>query len=192
MRQGDEIFHSWYAPESDHGSGPGSTIEATGGFRVYLEDFIRDHEIKSILDYGCGDFIWMRHVDLHGATYLGVDIVSSLIERLGVYPHHDFIVIDPETYNIPCVDLILCKDVLQHLPNNEIRSLIAKMQAKAKYVLFVNDGPKGDEPCNVDIDRGGWRRIDLHGFGVSGRVVFDLVGAPDAKIAFLWSSAKDS
>ena len=34
-----------------------------------------------IIDAGCRDFNWMRTVDLPSIEYIGVDVVSDLIER---------------------------------------------------------------------------------------------------------------
>ena len=194
MRPGDEVFAEWY--RTAHGSGPGSTLETTRRFREFLEEFIYGRKIKTILDYGCGDGRWMSAVALFGATYLGVDIIPEAIAHArdtSSTESRTYEVIDPETYDVPRADLIICKDVLQHLPDSEARSLIARLTAKAKYVLFVNDGPHGDEPVNGACDRGGWRRLDLAALGVPGRVVLDGFGnEPDHKQAFLWSAKETS
>jgi hypothetical protein len=42
---------------------------------------LHDLGAQSLLDAGCGDFNWMRTVDLPGIKYIGVDVVSDLIER---------------------------------------------------------------------------------------------------------------
>jgi hypothetical protein len=37
------------------------------------------HDVKSLLDIPCGDFHWMRRVNLQGLSYVGADIVRELI-----------------------------------------------------------------------------------------------------------------
>ncbi|HAQ05822.1 TPA: SAM-dependent methyltransferase, partial [Candidatus Azambacteria bacterium] len=38
------------------GSGSGSLVENTVSYRNFLETFISDNEIKTVLDFGCGDW----------------------------------------------------------------------------------------------------------------------------------------
>ncbi len=48
----DEIYNKniW-----GFGSGHGSLPSVTKGYRKFLENFIKDNNIKSVVDYGCGD-----------------------------------------------------------------------------------------------------------------------------------------
>src|SRR5205085_3298433 len=55
---------------------------------------------------------------------------------------------------------ILCKDVLQHLPNELVQEYLATFKRKCKFALITND----DEPKdlqNTEIDVGGWRTLCL-------------------------------
>lgn len=63
-------------------SGPGSTIQRTEKLRSQLPGFFQELKIQSILDCGCGDWNWMRHVDLSGVEYIGVEIVEPLLNIL--------------------------------------------------------------------------------------------------------------
>ena len=56
-------------------SGPGSDLEATRPFRDFLDHFLRDHRVQSVVDIGCGDWTSTRLVEWHGADYLGLDVV---------------------------------------------------------------------------------------------------------------------
>ncbi len=191
MRPGDEEFHGWYAP-GGAGSGRGSTPDYTRHFRTFLEAFLLGHDVRSVLDYGCGDWQWARLVDWGGADYLGVDIVPSLVSTLRSAhqrPGVRFEVVDPEKWIMPQVDLVICKDVLQHLSNQEALSLVRRFEASARWVLYCNDVPRPTDPVNEDTVRGGFRRIDLSKppFLVPGRYVFDFSTEPDGKAVFLWS-----
>ena len=70
-----EIFDKnlWASPESV--SGGGSEMQNTEAIRRELPYLIQKFGIKSILDIPCGDWNWMKSVDLCGASYIGADIV---------------------------------------------------------------------------------------------------------------------
>jgi hypothetical protein len=63
-------------------SGPGSTIQRTEKLRTQLPGIFQELKIQSILDCGCGDWNWMRHVDLSGIQYIGTEIVEPLLNML--------------------------------------------------------------------------------------------------------------
>jgi len=56
--------------ELESESGPGSSTSFTQGTREYLHDVIERYSVRSIVDVACGDWNWMRHVDL---AALGVE-----------------------------------------------------------------------------------------------------------------------
>jgi hypothetical protein len=74
------LKNSWGSKESR--SGPSASLERTAALRTALPDLFRELEIQSVLDCGCGDWNWMRHVDLTGIQYIGCDIVQPLIQSL--------------------------------------------------------------------------------------------------------------
>lgn len=37
---------------------------------------LKKYSIKSILDIPCGDFSWMKKIELDGIEYIGADIVK--------------------------------------------------------------------------------------------------------------------
>ncbi len=56
--------------ELESESGPGSSMSFTQVTRDYLYDVIERYSVRSIVDVACGDWNWMRHVDL---AALGVE-----------------------------------------------------------------------------------------------------------------------
>lgn len=44
-------------------SGPGSTPNTTFEYRLFLEYVIKDLKIKTVLDYGCGDWQFSSLID---------------------------------------------------------------------------------------------------------------------------------
>ena len=74
------LKNSWGSKESR--SGPSASLERTAALRTALPELFRELEIQSVLDCGCGDWNWMRHVDLTGIQYIGCDIVPQLVQTL--------------------------------------------------------------------------------------------------------------
>src|SRR5260221_4698654 len=62
-------------------SGPGSTLHATLTYRMFLQQFLKDHDIRSVVDAGCGDWEFSQAIDWSGIDYKGFDIVESAIAQ---------------------------------------------------------------------------------------------------------------
>src|SRR5262245_4462562 len=71
---------TWGKSESCAGtSGSGSSLRATLIYRAFLQQFIKDNAIRSVVDAGCGDWEFSRTLDWSGIDYKGFDIVESNI-----------------------------------------------------------------------------------------------------------------
>ena len=70
----------WGSAESK--SGLGSELAATQEVRALLPRLLAELGVDVLLDVPCGDFNWMRHVDLPVREYIGGDIVPPLIDSL--------------------------------------------------------------------------------------------------------------
>lgn len=146
------------------GSGHGSRPWATLPYRKYLSDFIRCNDVRSVVDYGCGDWEIGRRVDWQGATYTGVDVVPHLIERNQrefARPGVTFMVTPDEPTALPRADLLLCKDVLQHLPNSDVQEFLVNVVPRFRMALIIDDAPGTPDDTNTDTSAGGWRRVDI-------------------------------
>jgi SAM-dependent methyltransferase len=152
---------------------------------------MKEHDVKTVLDYGCGDAQFAKQVDWGGRDYLGVDIVPGAIERAITdcdgKEGMTFQVIKPEGWTPPDVDLSLCKDVLVHVPDVEAVAIARKLLLASKDVLFVQDRPAIGR--NIDGVRGGYRGIDLSAppFGLHGSVLFQFERSrrfPDDKVVY--------
>lgn len=148
-----------------NGSGPGSTPKATDYYRSILIDLITNLEIKTVLDYGCGDWQFSHLVPWEDLinNYLGVDIVDSVIaENIKKYKSSkvNFQTVT-EDWCFPEVDLIICKDVLQHLPNVQVKQLLEKMKSSSRFMIITNDIIVDKETTNSDCSIGKSRPINL-------------------------------
>ena len=155
-------------------SGTGSTLEITREYRVYVEDFMKKHNITSVVDAGCGDWSFSSAIDWGDASYLGIDIASDVIAA--VRNKHEkgrikFQVGDI-TDELPAAELLISKDVLQHLSNELVHKFIRNNLRKGKYKWVILTNDRGSE--NRDVASGGYRAIDLAASPFEVRRLVDL------------------
>lgn len=176
-------------------SGIGSAPELNKPYVNLVKEIIEKNDIRTVLDIGHGDWkIWSGY-QFSGREYIGVDVVSSIAQEIkksvGPLPIR-FQVLDAVTEELPRADLVLCKDVLQHLSNAQVEIILAKINL-FNYVIICNDIQvfsfnkaltlirlilqfrtriskirNGISPFyftrlnNSDIPTGSWRSIDLN------------------------------
>jgi hypothetical protein len=154
--------NAWGSKESV--SGTGSSLAMTESIRVALPSLFHEFDVKSIFDAPCGDFNWMKLVDLQGVTYIGADIVKPLIKSLGENFSSEtisFVEIDITQSTFPKSDLVLNRDCLFHLSYHDILLILMNfIESESKYFLSTSY-EKMDNFKNVDIRSGGFRLIDL-------------------------------
>jgi len=155
----------WKGSESV--SGYGSGVDYTRNLRNQLKSIIRDYEVSSILDIACGDCNWIKEFfNQDGLKYVGIDIVKPLIARNeSLFRSHQvkFLNLDVTNSEIPFADLVICRDLLFHLPNKEILKVLRKVVNSSSKYLLITTHPRNplDDFNNVDIPGGDFRRIDL-------------------------------
>lgn len=157
-----EIYHNntWSDPESV--SGRGSTSSRTEVIRIALPILLQELGAKTLLDAACGDFNWMQHTALADIKYLGVDIVTDLVERnrvLHAATGRTFLNVDISKNRLPRADVILCRDCLIHLSFARIKQTISNFKRSgAEYLLCTTHSTVAE---NTDCPDGGWRSINL-------------------------------
>jgi 2-polyprenyl-3-methyl-5-hydroxy-6-metoxy-1,4-benzoquinol methylase len=159
-----EVFSKIYKEDLWHGgSGAGSKLENVKEYVDILQKYIDKPEVKTVLDLGCGDWQFSKFLDLSSVSYLGVDVVESVIESNSTSysaSNIKFISRDITTYEVPKADLIICKDVLQHLSNKDVVTILVKIITSSKFSLITNDF-KPENTENKDINNGDYRCLDL-------------------------------
>lgn len=163
-------WRSYYGTES----GPGSSIECSKPYLDFVQQFCVDNTIKSILDLGCGDFNLMRHFNFDGIVYHGVDVVDFVIQNnIQTYGTSNL------TFESTSIvgytpkqkyDLVLCKDVLQHLPTSDVADILRILTNNLS--LVTNDYSVG---YNQNVQSGKYSPIDLNSppYSMNGRYVFE-------------------
>ena len=75
------IYNENYWESKESRSGIGSEIKNTKTLLQGLENVIEKFNIKSIIDIPCGDFNWMRKLNMKNISYSGLDIVQKSIDE---------------------------------------------------------------------------------------------------------------
>jgi SAM-dependent methyltransferase len=132
-------------------SGRGSDDEFSQAYVGLISDFIKKHGVRTVVDIGCGDFrIGRQLVELNPElTYTGVDVVAPLIkhnsERFAGLPRINFVCLDAARDHLPPAELVLIRQVLQHLSNKNVASILDKTKAY-KWVFASDATPPNEIP----------------------------------------------
>lgn len=150
----------WGSPESV--SGIGSTLVVTAPLRRQLSELCQSLQVRTLMDAPCGNFLWMSRAALSIDSYLGIDIVESLIaqnQKLYARKGVSFQSGDLTTIELPDCDLILCRDCLVHLSFDNIRRVLANFVCSGSEYLLTSSFPGNEH--NIDIENGAWRMVNL-------------------------------
>lgn len=165
-RSGAEVFGSIYKTSQWGGSGDFDSGAGTGDADVaapYIEAVAKALEERGLVgttfvDLGCGDFrIGSRIAEL-ASFYVGCDVVPDLIEHLSKRHGNErvhFEAVDMVKDELPSGDVAFIRQVLQHLSNEQIASVLPKL-SKYKYVFVTEHVPnrRTDFQANRDKAQG--------------------------------------
>lgn len=160
------------------GSGGGSAPGVAGPWAAIASKVIAELKPRTVLDIGCGDGWASAGIDLHGAAYLGIDPVDSIVEycrETHIVGNRNYLPIDAITQVLPDADLVLVKEVTQHLSDASVLALIEKLR---RYPAVLHCSAVGFEDDHEDIDNyvdipdGGFRPCSLWTRATGGSVHF--------------------
>ena len=153
----------WGDDKSDFYSGVGSHHpEIVNPYIAVLKSFFTSFKSPLVVcDLGCGDFNVGKELMQHTEKYVAVDIVSDLIahnkEKFAAN-NLEFHCLDIAVDELPSGDCALLRQVLQHLSNAEIQSVVNKL-TDFKYVIITEHLPEGDFTPNKEIISGQGTRL---------------------------------
>ena len=148
----------WGGNKSDFYSGAGSHhTEIVNPYITALTSFLTSFKSPlSVCDLGCGDFNVGKELVKHAQKYVAVDIVPGLIaHNKEKYKEEnlEFHCLDIAIDDLPSGDCAIVRQVLQHLSNAEVHSVVKKL-AEFKYVILTEHLPAGDFIPNKEIISG--------------------------------------
>jgi len=141
-----EIYETrlWGVDEAERFcSGSGSRGHIAKEYATFVRSFIKEHHIQSVADLGCGDFVIGSQIAEVVDTYIGVDVVPELIEYLKIKYRlrgAEFRCANIVEDELPSAQLCLVRQVFQHLSNQQIVKVAAKL-TKYQYVLVTEHYP---------------------------------------------------
>src|SRR5690606_8171996 len=143
---------------SEYYSGLGSHHpELVNPYVEIVSSFLKAFETPpEVCDLGCGDFNVGKELVKHSKKYIAVDIVPDLIaHNKAAFPadNLEFRVLDIAKDDLPSGECAIIRQVLQHLSNAEIKSVVEKLN-NFKYVILTEQLPEGDFEPNKDIISG--------------------------------------
>jgi SAM-dependent methyltransferase len=160
-------------------SGPGSRPDRNRKYLRLVQRMVNSGRYQSVLDIGCGDWSLGRCIDWSSVRYCGVDVVSHVVEgnqnRFG-RENVEFSCLNLIDDDLPPADLVIIKDVLQHLPTPAVSVALEKLSAY-RAVLAVNDCVREsryfrfrvvprwfavDPAPNIEIEPGDYRPVALN------------------------------
>jgi SAM-dependent methyltransferase len=173
----EEIFsdiynkNRWGGERGTYCSGTGSQANIAFPYVSTIRSLISKEVVKEIVDLGCGDFEVARRILSPDLSYLGCDIVPGLVARNTARFGTDkvrFCKLDVVSDPLPQFgDLCIIRQVLQHLSNREIVTVLRKTR-RYPLVVITDEQIVGDcSDENVDMPAyHGTRRVFGQGLKV--------------------------
>lgn len=158
-------------------SGDGShKPEIIGGYIKKVSQFLESLKGEvTVVDIGCGDFNIGKQLCKYADSYIACDVVPAIIlsnKVRYVQENVRFEILDAVTGQIPSGNVVILRQVLQHLSNKDICIIIEKLKYKYEYLVFTDHQPlTSNWNPNVDKPTGPSVRSDF-GSGL------DLTKAP--------------
>ena len=151
-RYWDRVYLENLFEGAESRSGTGSSLSATNTVRLNLAQFFRDFGIDSLVDIPCGDFNWVKEMDLAEVTYIGLDSSPEIIKMLSSkYPDRNWMQFDILSDQLPFSECVLMRDLLVHLSNEEIKCALANVLRSGSTYLAVTNFSNVD--LNMDFSR---------------------------------------
>ena len=165
----DRIYQTnlWRSGTCKSGSGATLAFNETS-YIPFIMRTIALQNITSIVDIGCGDWTFSQtmYPDLcakGNITYDGYDFSKTVIDDNNnkfatefIRFHQIDITIPTELSLLPQADLVLIKDVLQHLPDKIVDTICVTLKNNFDLVLITNCFK---EATQADIAIGAWRSL---------------------------------
>lgn len=161
-----------------NGSGEGSLLVHVRPYVAFLQLFLRQHRIRSVVDFGCGDWQFSRMLDWADIEYRGYDIVTSIVRENCAKHQSDritFHAIEGPCGDLPAADLLIVKDVLQHWSDESVFAFLPVV-SRFRYALVTNCVDPFGPTQNLPIEDAGFRYLDvrLPPFNVAAQEVFSF------------------
>jgi hypothetical protein len=144
-------WQNWYTGGGT--SGPGSYGILAEFKAEIVNQFIKEHNINSVIEFGCGDGNQLSYMNYR--QYLGLDVTRAALDRCMARFRDDqsksFMFYDPQYFvnkGSLNADLVVCFDVLYHITdeNDLVKTLADIFSCTQKYVILYTITKEVDIP----------------------------------------------
>jgi len=156
----DEVYRHGMWKQGRSLSGLGSEGIVAERYAALVRTYAARHNLRSVLDAGCGDFSVGALLASGFESYTAVDVSPHIIEMNRrrysgpAWKNVRFAAVDLTESIFPSADLVLIRQVLQHLTNVQIERILKNLEAsqwrRALITEDVHDFQHRDSPI-VDL-----------------------------------------
>jgi hypothetical protein len=174
----------WGGTSGFHSGSGSHDPQVVSPYLAAVRAWMAGQGVLDAVDLGCGDFHVGSQLRPLFRGYIACDVVPALIDHHRAGPHAgtvDFRRLDLARDPLPPGDVVFLRQVLQHLPNAMILSLLPKLAAYRWLILTEHLPSDPDFPPNLDKPLGPDIRLRL-GSGVELCVAPFLLPARDARV----------
>lgn len=160
----NEVYREglWGRGTAKYYSGPGSHApEVVGPYVSAIREFSLQFDTpKSALDIGCGDFEVGSQVRSFFSSYIACDVSDEVIAQNRERYGGEFKCIDATSEALPHAEVVILREVLQHLSNQHIIQVLSNVLSMSpRFLIVTNTFYTGhDFKPNVDIATGAYAR----------------------------------
>ncbi|WLQ38461.1 class I SAM-dependent methyltransferase (plasmid) [Streptomyces castrisilvae] len=134
----DVFSRGWPDQAPDTVCGWGSSEPHTQLVRKGLRTIIESYDVKTLNDAGCGDLAWMSTMDLDDVDYIGYDVHERATWPELRQRGYRLEVVDIASTVLRRADLLVCRDVFIHLPNDMILPALERFRGSCRYLLTTS------------------------------------------------------
>lgn len=148
-----------------HIGGSGSRMGQSRDYVNFIREKIVEKGYRKIVDLGCSD--GSLSIELHCPEYVGYDCVPSAVEsaqkKYEKFINYTFVHLDfyKECDIIHSGDMLLCKDVLHHWPNEMVKRFLDKLIQLNRWKEILITVDKTQQTNGQDTYLGGFRGLDI-------------------------------
>jgi SAM-dependent methyltransferase len=165
-------FDRWYRKRETRVSSS-SDVRRKVTLAVSMAEYFLHRRLRTVLDIGCGEGAWLRHLRAlrPQVQYQGIDASDYAVKRFGRSRN----IIKGAFGDLPDLDLgvydlVICSDVMHYVPDDEIDRGIGALVAATDAIAFLEVLTKEDD-IEGDLDAfihrpAAWYRRTFHRAGL--------------------------
>jgi methyltransferase family protein len=155
----DEVYRKKLWKRGCSASGPGSEGYLADRYVELIREYAERHNLRTAVDGGCGDFEVGSRIAPIFDRYLALDVSPRIIginkRRYDALTKRNvtFAVADLMAGPLPSADLVLIRQVLQHLSNAQIVKILANLESSIwRRVLVTEEVPHQGSSSVPNLD----------------------------------------